>query len=72
VLSEWKYGGQPPESENPAAANGRASRKEHTIEPDDIAETAADRQARKLRGRFALGYCTAMALAPLIWGVAPR
>jgi hypothetical protein len=34
-------------------------------------ETLDQLQARSLRHRFALGYCVAAALAPLVWGL-PR
>jgi hypothetical protein len=56
-----------PETRNRPAANGTAYRK-GPIEPLKIAETTAERQARSLRGRLALGYYFAGAIAPLIWG----
>jgi hypothetical protein len=34
-------------------------------------ETVSQFQAASLRRRFALGYCVAAALAPLVWGL-PR
>jgi hypothetical protein len=55
---------------NPAAANGRANRK--TVnEHEESTETVREFQATSLRRRFALGYCVAVALAPLVWGL-PR
>jgi hypothetical protein len=39
-----------------------------TTEPS---ETIREFQAASLRRRFALGYCVAAALAPLVWGL-PR
>jgi hypothetical protein len=59
-----------PEMRSPAAANGRADRKDfHT--PQQNTETPADIQVRTLRQRLAVGYSLAASLAPLIWGM-PR
>ena len=60
-----------PEMRNRPAANGTAYRK-GPIESEEIAETTTERQARSLRYRFAVGYCLAASLAPLIWGAGPR
>jgi hypothetical protein len=65
-----------PESESPAAANGRASRKCRK-KPDQTSEAAAARQfpsplklqAFCLARRFALSAPLAEAIAPLIWGL---
>jgi hypothetical protein len=35
-------------------------------------KTTEELQARSLRDRFALGYCLAVSLAPLIYGMGPR
>ena len=64
-----------PKTRSPAAANGRASRK-GSIKPDDIAETAAGRQAPSaldlqifcLARRFALNASLAEAFAVLVFG----
>ena len=59
-----------PEMRNRPAANGTAYR-EGPLEPQEIAETTTERQARSLQSRFALGYHFAAAIAPLVWGL-PR
>jgi hypothetical protein len=71
VLSEWKYGGQPPEKRK-APRHREPDRKEHTIEPDDIAETAAHRQAQKLRRLYSFCQATACTIASLAFAGGPR
>ena len=62
----------PPDAENKWAAlqGGPSSISNH--QPDNSTETAAEVQARSLRQRFAVGYCLAASLAPLIYGMGPR
>ena len=61
----------PPDPETRKAPRHREpDRKEP--QPDDIAETAPDRQARILTERFAIGYCLAAELALIVWGACPR
>jgi len=61
-----------PEMRSPAAANGRANRKEEIHEPEHITETKEERQTRSLRPRLGIGYSLTAALAPLIFGLGPR
>jgi hypothetical protein len=60
------------EMRNPAAANGRATRKSDFISPQDSTETAPEFQARSLRQPFALGQNLAVTVAQLAWGALPR
>ena len=57
-----------PEMRNRPGANRTAIRKE-TFEPHDIAETAADRQARTLRRLFSFCPATAYTIASLAFAV---
>ena len=59
-----------PEMRIRPARHGTAYRK-GPIEPQEIAETTAERQARSLQSRFAVGDHFASAIAPLVWGL-PR
>jgi hypothetical protein len=60
-----------PEMRNRPAENGTANRRADNWKPDESNETVRALQAASLRRRFALGYCIAAALAPLVWGL-PR
>jgi hypothetical protein len=57
-----------PKSERAALAGSPVS---HSNNPcsEESTEAVADIQARSLRRRFTLGYCVAVALAPLVWGL---
>jgi hypothetical protein len=57
-----------PEMRNRPAGHGTADRKADFKEHAESTETV---RAASLRGRFAIDYCVAAALAPLIWGL-PR
>jgi hypothetical protein len=71
-MSEREGGHLPcPQMRSPAAANGRANRREN-IEPEHITETKEDRQTRSLRSRLGIGYSLAASLAPLIFGLGPH
>jgi hypothetical protein len=54
-----------------AALAGSPNRKIHLPCIENPTELLREFQAASLRRRFALGYCVAAALAPLVWGL-PR
>jgi hypothetical protein len=64
--------GPPDQKSERAPLAGRPVAKNHIPCTADSTETVRELQARSLRHRFALGYCMAASLAPLIWGVCPR
>jgi hypothetical protein len=60
-----------PEMRNRPAANGTANRRA-SLEPQQNSEALSEIQVRSLRRHFAVGYCLAASLVPLIWGAGPR
>jgi hypothetical protein len=61
----------PPETRK-APRHREPDRKEPHMKPGDIAETAADRQARSLRRLFSFCHATAYTIASLAFAGGPR
>jgi hypothetical protein len=61
-----------PNVRSPATLQSDGAHSQPTLKSTtDPTETVSQFQAASLRRRFAIGYCVAAALAPLVWGL-PR
>jgi hypothetical protein len=62
-----------PEMRSPTTlARGRADGSQTNFSTAESDTSPTDLQARLLRNRYAVAYCFACSLAPLVYGVAPR